>query len=139
MQSIPFDSKRATAFITELRKYLEFHSTTEVLKNPPSGYLLPPVDLWGDLDHINQLAADNKYANQADFDEAIYNLFSSANDGHLNIKGMCSQQLFAYLTTMPVVSVSADGLQLPEIYAARKSILITTVPSTITNFITRRR
>ena len=124
MQSIPFDSKRATAFITELRKYLQFHSTTEVLKNPPSGYLSRPVDLWGDLGHINQLAAGNKYANQADFDEDIYNLFSSANDGHLSIKGLCSQKLFVYLTTMPVVSVSADGLQLPEIYSARKSILM---------------
>lgn len=121
MHSIPFDSKRGTAFIVELRKYLQFHSTTETLKNPPSGYLLPPVDLFGGLDHISQLAADNKYTSQEDFDTDIYNLFASAHDGHLSVKGLCSQQLFVYYTAMPVVSISTDGLKLPEIYAASAS------------------
>lgn len=120
MQSIPFDAKRATAFIPELKKYLQFQSTTEILKNPPPGYLGAPVDLFGGLDHISQLAADNKYANQNDFDNDLYNLLASAHDGHLYVKGLCSHQSFLYNISMPVISVSNDGLQLPEIYSASK-------------------
>ncbi|KAI9925877.1 hypothetical protein MW887_005683 [Aspergillus wentii] len=118
LQTIPFDSKRAIEFLAEARKYLQFQSTTEILKNPPSGYLMPAVDLFGGLDFIEQQAANNKYASQTDFDVAIHNLLSSAHDGHLSIQGMCSQLLFNYQITMPVVSVSSDGLQLPQIYAA---------------------
>lgn len=104
-----------------MRKYLQFHTTTETLKNPPPGYLLPSVDLWGGLDRISHLAAKNIYTSQEDFDADIYNLFASAYDGHLTVNGLCSQQLFTYSTPMPVVSVSKDGLELPEIYAAGAS------------------
>lgn len=118
MRSIPFDSKRGTEFIEELKKYLQFHSTTETLKNPPSGYLSPPADLFGGFDRISQQAADNKYTCQEDFDTDIHNLLVSAYDGHLNAEGFCSQALFLYHISMPVVSISTDGLEIPEIYAA---------------------
>ncbi|PLB51538.1 peptidase S41 family protein [Aspergillus steynii IBT 23096] len=113
--SMPFDSRRAAAYITEVKKVLQWHSTLDTLKNPPSGYLSPAVDLLGGLDFIRQKALKKEFSSQFEFDTALQRLLSSANDGHLGLE-TCSQQIFLFENANPIVSVSSDGLEIPEIY-----------------------
>lgn len=114
---MPFDSDRAESFVKEYRKYLQFQSTLETLKDPPDGYPMPSVDLLGGLDKIQEKAAKNKYKSQYAFDTELDKLISSAYDGHLSL-GLCSHY-FKFKNDAPLVSISSDGLELPKIYTVR--------------------
>jgi hypothetical protein len=98
---LPFDATRAKGFIAELRKYMEWHSTIETLKNPPSTYSSPAVDLLGSLDKISKTT----YGSQYEFDIAVDNLIGSANDGHLYVS-LCSKSLFFFDRGVNLVAVS---------------------------------
>ncbi|KAH8429119.1 uncharacterized protein LDX57_006789 [Aspergillus melleus] len=113
--SLPFDPRRAAAFVTEVKKNLQWHSTIDTLKNPPSGYLSPAVDLLGELDHLHQKALKQEFSSQFEFDTALQRLLASANDGHLVYSG-CSQRIFQFTVPTQIASVSSDGLEIPEIY-----------------------
>ncbi|KAK8868572.1 Peptidase S41 [Apiospora arundinis] len=120
LASLPFNQQLASQFITELRKYVQFQSTLEVLKAPPKGYPYPAIDILGGLDKI----AQTKYGSQYEFDTAILNLVDSANDGHFSI-GLCSTGLFGFLRSGPVlISASTDGLALPQLYVKTDGPLI---------------
>ncbi|KAI0452953.1 hypothetical protein F5B21DRAFT_318196 [Xylaria acuta] len=110
--SLPFDANRAGTFLTEIRKYIQFQSTLEVLKSPPDTYISPAVDILGGLDKIS----NTTYTNQYEFDLDIENLIRSANDGHFFITP-CSLAPFAFQRQeIGLVSVSGDGRRTPEIY-----------------------
>jgi len=114
LMSLPFQATKASAFITELKKYVQFQSTLDVLKNPPSAYLSPAVDIMAGLDKI----AGNDYDSQYEFDVDVYNLFSTANDGHFVITP-CSATGFRFIRSGgSLVSISKDGLEAPSIYLA---------------------
>ncbi|KAH8805410.1 hypothetical protein F5884DRAFT_708792 [Xylogone sp. PMI_703] len=112
---MPFKSDLAVAFIDELVKYTDWHSTTEILRNPPSTYLGPSVDIYGGLSSIRSKAAANQYTSQYAFDSDIANLVSSANDGHFQYQG-CSMAVIGFATHTSLVSVSTDGVSIPAIY-----------------------
>ncbi|KAI0550335.1 hypothetical protein F4679DRAFT_542972 [Xylaria curta] len=110
--SLPFNASRADTFLTEIRKYIQFQSTLEVLKSPPDTYISPAVDILGGLDKIS----NTTYKNQYDFDLDIGNLIRSANDGHFFISP-CSLAPFAFQRDeIGLVSVSDDGRKTPQIY-----------------------
>ncbi|KAL1967220.1 hypothetical protein VTN77DRAFT_3511 [Rasamsonia byssochlamydoides] len=121
LQSMPFRSDLAVAFLDEYEKYLNFQTTIEILKDPPPGYLSPPTDLLGGLDLIRQKAAANQYPSQYEFDTELTQLINSANDGHLSIS-LCSTSVFGFLIDLPLVSVSTDGLALPELYTYNDAV-----------------
>ena len=115
LRSMPFRSTLAVQLIDDYMGYLQFHSTIENLKDPPTGYISPPVDLIGGLETVRRKAAANFYTSQYDFDWEINSLISRAHDGHLTV-GLCSQEIMHFEHGVPLVSVSGDGLQLPELY-----------------------
>ncbi|KAF3400009.1 hypothetical protein F1880_008056 [Penicillium rolfsii] len=115
LMSMPFESSRAVTFLNQVRKYLEFHSTVDILKNPPSGYTMPSTDLLAGIDSILEKVNSNGYSSQFEMDLEVSDLIRSAHDGHLVFQ-LCSQSIFNYEIDMPLVSISTDGLQLPEIY-----------------------
>lgn len=67
------------------------------------------------VDQIQKKARQNKYRSQFEFDSDLLDLISSANDGHLFIE-LCSTSMFRFTHGEPLVSVSQDGLKLPEVY-----------------------
>lgn len=73
------------------------------------------VDLVGGLERIRKRAGSQYYTNQYDFDWDFNYLISRANDGHLSV-GLCSLEVFHFEHGVPLVSVSEDGLQIPELY-----------------------
>ncbi|KAJ5586856.1 uncharacterized protein N7459_002621 [Penicillium hispanicum] len=115
LNQLPFDSKRAVKFVREYRKWLEFQSDIELLKNPPPSYQMPATDLLGGLDKILANAAAKVYTSQFEFDTAIYDLVGTAFDGHLSIKP-CSFNVLGFRNELPLVSVSSNGTALPEVY-----------------------
>ncbi|PTB68433.1 hypothetical protein BBK36DRAFT_1166347 [Trichoderma citrinoviride] len=114
LQSTPFKSDLAVSFIDEVRKYLEWHSTTEILRNPPPTSLSATVDLLGGLSNIRDRASANAYKSQYDFDADLFHLFSFANDGHLGILP-CSIVL-VFESQLKLVSISSDGIEVPRLY-----------------------
>lgn len=84
--------------------------------DPPTGYTMPPTDILGGIDTIMNQARRNGYSSQFEMDLEVNNLIKSAHDGHLVFQ-LCSQSIFTYQIDMPLVSVSTDGLALPQVYA----------------------
>ncbi|EPS28442.1 hypothetical protein PDE_03388 [Penicillium oxalicum 114-2] len=115
LMSMPFESARALAFLDEARKYLQFQSTVDILKSPPPGYTQPSTDLLGGIDTIIEKASNDGYASQFEMDLEVTDLVKSAHDGHLVFQ-LCSQSIFDHVIDMPLVSISPDGLRLPEVY-----------------------
>lgn len=76
---------------------------------------MPATDLLGGIDSILAKVNSNVYSSQFEMDLDVSHLIKSAYDGHLNFQ-LCSQSIFGYEIDMPLVSISTDGLSLPEIY-----------------------
>lgn len=112
LKSMPFPKDVAHEFLAELRKYIGFQSTLEILQDPPSTYLSQPVDILKGLDAIEKRSYDSYY----DFDHDIGQLLNSANDGHFSV-GLCSQAIFNFQRPKgQMVSVSRDGHETPLLY-----------------------
>ena len=80
----------------------------------PPDYISTSVDLIGALEAIEK-AAHNFSNHLLDFDLKTNHLIFRANDGHL-ATGLCSQVLMHFEHGVSLVSVSEDGLWLPEFY-----------------------
>jgi hypothetical protein len=114
--SMPFDTDAAVTWIDEYTKYLQFQSDLEILEDSPATYPSTNVDLLGGLQSIRTKATGGKYQSQYQFDEAIQNLITSANDGHLWVD-TCSTSAFTFFTDVGgIVSISADGSSPPSLY-----------------------
>ena len=85
------------------------------LLDPPSGYMMPATDLMGGLDRIQENIRNGKYHSQYEADEDLQRLIQSANDGHLSVSP-CSTSYFEFIHKEPLVSISSDGLKLPQVY-----------------------
>ena len=64
LRSIPYDRQKDTEQIAWIKYLLQFQSTLAYLKNPPSSYPLPAVDLIGGLDRISSAITDGKYSDE---------------------------------------------------------------------------
>ncbi|RDW66343.1 hypothetical protein BP6252_09978 [Coleophoma cylindrospora] len=115
LTSVPFNAAVASRFLAYYNDTLQFQSTLSYLKDPPSSYQQPAVDL---LDGLNQLqkAIDNgDFQNQYDFEAALQSLLYAAHDGHVDlIAGILSG--FSFASPHDLVSVSLDGIELPKVY-----------------------
>ena len=77
--------------------------------------MMPSTDLLGGIDSILEKVNNKGYSSQFEMDLEVSNLIRSAHDGHLVFQ-LCSQSIFNYVIDMPLVTISTDGLELPEVY-----------------------
>lgn len=120
LASVPFNATSAKSLITSLRPYMNWQSTLDVLKNPPAEYaekVQPPIDILGGLDKIDQYIATNRFKNEYDFGWTLYTLIQAAHDGHFAYIPDSVGSIFNWGRRVPLVSVSADGMQLPAVFA----------------------
>ncbi|KAF2443878.1 hypothetical protein P171DRAFT_45962 [Karstenula rhodostoma CBS 690.94] len=118
--SIPINATSAKAILFELPLYLNWQSTLDVLKDPPSEYVEKvqgPIDILAGLDDISAAIDKGDIVGEWEFGWALYKLLGAAHDGHLayilDVVGL----IFSFNRPLPLVSVSEDGSKLPAIFA----------------------
>ena len=115
-KSVPLDRDAAVPWLESLRPYILWQTTTSYLRDPPSGYLEPAVDVYGTLDDIISRVQAGGYSNEYDLEFDVYELFQTTHDGHFRYLPNLVGAIFGYARPIPLVSVSSDGKQLPEVY-----------------------
>ena len=123
-QDIPINTTLAQASVQWLESFLQFQTTLAYLKDPPSTYPLPPVDIMGGLASITSKITSGQYANEYDFEHDILELIFGAYDGHLAYIPFLPGT-FSYSRADSLVSISADGIQLPKVYFLSEPTIFT--------------
>ncbi|KAH8903816.1 hypothetical protein BR93DRAFT_953106 [Coniochaeta sp. PMI_546] len=117
LQSVPNKPEPAAKLITSLKAFVQWQSTLAWLKDPPSSYMLPAVDILGGLDNISATAVAGQFASEYDFQLSIVELISSAHDGHFAYRpDVFKAFIFRNSLVADLVSISRDGLELPKLY-----------------------
>ncbi|KIX98056.1 uncharacterized protein Z520_06135 [Fonsecaea multimorphosa CBS 102226] len=118
LQSVPLVKQDTLDVLTGLKALVQWQSTLLWVKNPPANWPFPPVDLVGGLQDLTQKVEDGTITQEIDFETQLVDLITSVRDGHFTYVPD-AYSVFQYANAqLPIVSVSADGKQLPEIYAA---------------------
>ncbi|EFE42182.1 hypothetical protein TRV_03097, partial [Trichophyton verrucosum HKI 0517] len=117
LTSVPIKKSHALKLIDGLFPFLEWQSTIDYLKNPPKGYQLPGVDVVGGLKKIRDKVSRGEYPNEYSFQNELTALIASAYDGHFYVDlDLMSVFKLGRPDIGPLVSVSQDGVKLPEVY-----------------------
>ncbi|PSN65502.1 hypothetical protein BS50DRAFT_496323 [Corynespora cassiicola Philippines] len=121
LESVPLDREGNVKLIDDLKLYVQWQSNIAYLKNPPADYTEDPVDMIGEMESMQKQLASGGFANEYEFQSQLMTLFSRAYDNHLAWQPdiMAGVMQFQRPPGTELVSVSADGMSLPEIYAYR--------------------
>lgn len=120
LDSVPFNATSGKALIAGIRPYINWQSTLTQLKNPPAEYaekVQPPIDIFGGLDEIDAKIDSGGFISEYDFGWSLYTLIQSAHDGHFSYIPDIVASIMNFGRRVPLVSVSADGKQLPAVFA----------------------
>lgn len=115
LTSVPFNRTVATQFLQYYKDTLQFQSTLAYLKNPPSSYQQPAVDLLAGIDLIQRQIDTGVFHNEYAFEAAVQNLVYQTHDGHIELFAG-ALNVFTFGSALPIVSLSADGFALPKVY-----------------------
>ncbi|KAI9659055.1 MAG: hypothetical protein M1821_002015 [Bathelium mastoideum] len=120
--TVPFISAISTRFVKYWNDTLQFQSTLDYLKAPPTGYQQPAVDLIAGLNEIQTTIANGGFANEYQFEAALQNVLYSANDAHVSLTaGLLSS--FSFGSSNGLTSLSLDGVELPKVYLTNDLLL----------------
>ena len=115
LTSVPFNPAIATRFLKYYNDTIQFQSTLAYLKNPPSSYQQPSVDLLAGFEQIQKDIDNGAFPNQYAFEATLQNLVYSAHDAHFQLEaGILAA--FTFLSPYPLVALSEDGVQIPKVY-----------------------
>ncbi|KAI0206055.1 hypothetical protein F4808DRAFT_470940 [Astrocystis sublimbata] len=117
LNSVPFNPAVALRFLKYYNDTLSFQTTISDLKNPPSTYQQPSVDLLGGIQSLQDAVQSGSFKNQYEFEAALQLLVNHAHDDHLFLNaGVMSA--FTFGSPFDIVSLSVDGEQMPKAYLA---------------------
>ena len=120
LQEVPINATLVAQQIEWYENYLQFLTTTAYLKNPPPAYEPSAVDLFSGLNDMKVKALAGQYANEYEFELALYNLVAGGRDSHFVYKPWLIGN-FGINRNVELVSISLDGAQLPKVYFYCKS------------------
>ena len=124
LTSVPFNAAVATQFIKYYNDTIQFQSTLAYLKNPPSSYQQPAIDILAGLEQIQKDINTGVFPNQYAFEATLQNLVYSAHDAHFQLEaGILAA--FTFLSPYPIVALSEDGVQTPKVYVTDDAALAT--------------
>ncbi|KAL9123703.1 MAG: hypothetical protein Q9217_006893, partial [Psora testacea] len=113
--SAPFNDTIALEFLQYYKDTLQLQSTQAYLKTPPSSYQQPSFDLLAGLDEISDRVKANYFKNEYEFEYALQQWVIATHDAHIQlIFGILS--VFTFGSPYGLVSVSNDGISLPEVF-----------------------
>ncbi|KAK7219617.1 hypothetical protein V2G26_007620 [Clonostachys chloroleuca] len=113
--SIPISNEEVARVIYHFKHILPMYSTLGFLKNPPASYQQPSIDVMAYLDHIDEKAKQNKYANFYEYESDMSLMAYQVHDQHFRLRNGGMYQFRWYLPD-DIVSVSRDGQELPQVY-----------------------
>ncbi|KAK4569787.1 hypothetical protein LTR86_002756 [Recurvomyces mirabilis] len=119
INSVPFNQSAAAALLDSIRPYIDWQTTIEYLKDPPAEYaakVQAPYDFYANWDSIVAKVASGSYANEYQFGFDLYRVFQRSHDGHFVFYPDSVTSIFSFGRTTPLVSVSTDGVSIPEVY-----------------------
>jgi hypothetical protein len=118
LQSVPLDKEGNVKLIDDIKVMVKWQSNIAYLKNPPKGYTEEPVDIVGELDTMQKQVAAGGFKTEYDFQLKMLNLFTKAYDNHFAYQPdiLASAMQFQRPPGSELVSISSDGVALPEIY-----------------------
>ena len=124
LTSVPFNAAVATRFLKYYNDTIQFQSTLAYLKNPPSSYQQPAIDILGGLEQIQEDVDNGAFPNQYAFEATLQNLVYSAHDAHFQLDaGILAA--FTFLSPYSIVALSEDGVQTPKVYVTDDIALTT--------------
>ncbi|KAH7378817.1 hypothetical protein BKA66DRAFT_420772 [Pyrenochaeta sp. MPI-SDFR-AT-0127] len=121
LMSVPLDQAGNAKLIEDLKLYVKWQSNIAYLKSPPEEYNEQPVDIMGQLDNMKKQLASGGFKSEYDFQMSMMDLFKSAYDNHFAWQPdiLASAMQFQRPPGTELVSVSADGMAMPEIFTYR--------------------
>jgi hypothetical protein len=132
LTSVPFDAAVATRFIEYYNTTIQFHSTLAFLKNPPSGYQQPAIDVVAELGQIQSKIDRGFYQNQYAFEAELMRVVYGMHDGHVDLRAGILNP-FSFGSPWSISSVSVDGKELPKIYiTSAHQIMLLRMPAMLT-------
>ena len=107
----------AQDLIKSLKAFVQWQSTLAWLKDPPSSYMLPATDIEGRLDALGEKAAAGGFQSEYDFQLDLFQVFTSAHDGHFGYRGDVFKAFsFRNSLASDIISISIDGKAVPKLY-----------------------
>ena len=122
LQSVPLNATAAVPWLESLKPYLAWQTTLAYLKNPPSGYLEPAIDVYALIDEM--IANVDSYANEYELEFALYEIFQRTHDGHFRYLPTLMAGVATFGRPLALVSVSTDGQSLPQPYVYEDLLLV---------------
>ncbi|CAG8972123.1 hypothetical protein HYALB_00008128 [Hymenoscyphus albidus] len=115
LTSVPFNPAVAVRFLDYFNDTLQFQSTLSYLKNPPTSYQQPAVDLLKGLEDLKKGIEGGIFPNQYEFEAVLQALLLASHDGHLTLDaGILAA--FRFASPYDLVTLSKDGIQTPKVY-----------------------
>ncbi|RWA10105.1 hypothetical protein EKO27_g5005 [Xylaria grammica] len=116
LKSVPAHKEPAIQLLDALKPFLEWQSDQAVLKDPPSDYPYPPVDIFGELENIRSNLEADKYSGELEWQEELFKTITGKpHDGHLAYYPDLLTVPFEWVRPWTLVSVSEDGTSLPVV------------------------
>ena len=116
LKSVPVHKEPAVRLLEELKPFLEWQSDQVYLKDPPSDYPYPRVDIFGELETIRSDLEAGKYSGEVEWQEDLYRAIAGKpHNGHLAYHPDLLTVPFEWVRPWSLVSVSEDGTSLPVI------------------------
>ncbi|KAF4946671.1 hypothetical protein FSARC_14135 [Fusarium sarcochroum] len=116
LKSVPVDKKRNKALLEYLFRFVSFHSTIDILADPPEEYLVPGVDILGGWDNITAKLGKDLYESQYDFMFDLRSLYVAAADGHFAYTPAILNTLSFGRPAFEFESLSLNGVSLPQLF-----------------------
>jgi len=106
-------------FLEGLSRYIQYQSTLAYLRNPPSGSGQEPIDVLEELEKIASDVETGVLTGEYEFETRVTKVVGLTHDGHFAIP-FSLFNLFTFRAPFGLVSISVDGVQLPELFVDSK-------------------
>ena len=120
LQSVPIVEKDAISLLDGWAAFLEWQSDPTYRANPPDGYLYPGFDVMQAVADLRDRVTTGNITTEFDLQDGIRNIVFGANDGHMAFMTDFNS-VFYWQRATSIISISADGSSVPEVWAARKT------------------
>lgn len=111
LKSFAYDKEKGKQLVDEIGKYLEFYSLLDALVSPPDGFDGGQINMKESLSTV----LSKNWQSHSEFELAVDDVFRLTNDGHVRIQ-TCLNGLMSFRCSNGLVSVSSDGVSIPEIF-----------------------